>query len=163
VPNSTGGYQTTDREGRMIYQPYRPGVQYTTEGYRYELAGSSNNNNRSVEGNNVPYHPYRPGIQYTTEGYRYELGSSSNNYHVPVEGDSTYKYCTVDGYDQNSHNDSTQVGLIEPTHSEIVNNGYYHGNGYVLPVDTSKTTFTRRVYNKVKVGIKNHIAKSNDD
>jgi hypothetical protein len=145
-----------------MYHPYRPGIQYTSEGGRYELSSSSDNQNISIQRNNVQYHPYRPGIQYTSEGYRYELGSTSNYNNVPVEVDSTYKY-TVDGYDNNSHNDSTQIGLIEPTHSEVINNGYYQGNGYVLPVDTSKTTFQRRVYNKVKVSIKNHIAKSNDE
>jgi hypothetical protein len=157
-----GGHQTLDRDGRMMYYPYRPGIQYTTEGGRYELDGLSNYNNTSIQSNNVQYHPYRPGIQYTTEGYRYELDSSSNYNNVPVDGDSRYKY-TVDGYDNNSHNNSTQLGVIEPTHSEVINNGYYNGNGYVLPVDTSKTTFKRRVYNKVKVSIKNHIAKSNDE
>jgi hypothetical protein len=55
------------------------------------------------------------------------------------------------------------IGLIEPTKSEIIGNGYYVGGPHWKIVDTSPTKFYRRVYNKIKIGIKNHIAKSSDE
>ena len=173
IPNSTGGYQTVDRDGRMIYDPYRPGIQYTTEGSRFELGDSSNYT--SIQRNNVEYYPYRPGIQYTTEGSRFELDGNSavNSSQEPnlYELDDKLVDLQYVGVDINGHpiyqyvsaSNSTQVGIIEPTRSEVLNNGYYNGNGHVLPINTSKTTFQRRVYNKIKVSIKNHIAKSNDE
>jgi len=90
------------------------------------------------------------------QGYRYELDGKPDNIQyvgVDIQGNPIYKYIR----------ESTQLGEIAPTRSEVINDGYYHGNGYSLPLDTSKTTLKRRIFNKVKVSIKNHIAKSNDE
>jgi hypothetical protein len=60
-----------------------------------------------------------------------------------------------------SYDGSTQIGVIEPTMSEI--NKYYTGGPRWIVVDTSSTSYGRRFYNSIKVGIKNHLAKSNNE
>jgi len=132
-------YRTHYSNGTPIYQPYNDGLQGTIHGYRYELSGSS-------------------AVNTGPEPFFNELDGKSVDLQyvgVDIQGNPVYQYISV-------HN-STQLGEIGPTRSEVLNDGYYHGTGFNMPLDTSNTTLKRRLYNKVKVGIKNHIAKSNDE
>lgn len=113
LPESYAKYN----EGRPIYQAYNEGLQQTSQGYRYELETSQGS-------------PYELEAY---QGYRYELGGRA----LPVE---------YGGVDSNGNPiyytlNSTQLGEISPTRSEVINNNYYQG-GYKVPLDTSKTTFT---------------------
>jgi hypothetical protein len=130
------------------YQPYRPGLQATSEGYRYEMVGAGNPES-------VQYQPYRPGLHATSEGYRYEF-----------VGDYTQQKRVAFNLNINSSetsDTSTQLGLIEPTRSEVINNSYYYAEWRRnTPYDTSESSLKRRVYNKIKTTVSNHIAKSNE-
>ena len=132
-------YSTHYSDGTPIYKPYNDGLQETLHGYRYELNGNSVVNTRP-------------------EPFLNELDGKDINLQyvgVDINGNLIYQYVTV--------SNSTQLGEIAPTRTEVLNDGYYHGNGFNMPLDTSNSTLKRRIYNKVKVGIKNHIAKSNDE
>jgi hypothetical protein len=132
-------YSTHYSDGRPIYQAYNEGLQETLHGYRYELNGNS-------------------AVNIRQESFFNELDGRSVHLQyvgVDIQGNPIYQHVPV--------SNSTQLGEIAPTHSEVINGGYYQGNGYNMPLDTSNPTLKRRFYNKVKVGIKNHIAKSNDE
>lgn len=99
-----------------------------------------------VDGGYTHYEPYRPGLQSTTEGYRYEM-------------DGQWRYCTDCPncpHNPNLHHSnsthSTQLGLIEPTRSEVLGKGYYQGNGWdPRDVYTTKYRSTRStIWNKIK-------------
>ena len=133
-------YPTHYNDGTPIYKSYNVGSQETSYGYYTHY-----NDGTPI------YKPYNEGLQETLHGYRYELNSNS----IPVNTRQEPSLYELDG--------SSQIGEISPTRSEVINNGYYYGSGYKMPLDTSKTTTKRRLYNKVKMSIKNHIAKSSDE
>jgi hypothetical protein len=127
-------------DDQIVYQAYNQGLQETSCGYRYELGGGSGNININA-------------TNYTMDGkpvYMEYIG-------VDINGNPIYNYT----YPTSLH--TTQLGEIEPVPTEVINNAYYQGGGYIKPLDTSNPTLKRRVYNKIKIGIKNHIAKSNDE
>lgn len=164
VQNNEYGYQTHYQDGTPIYESYSERPQYTS---RYQ----TNENISPV------YQAYNENLQLTSEGYRYEMNGDTTyryttlneeNFITDFNGNTVYaKYYGTDVNGNNVYNysndGSTMLGLIEPTKSEIIGNGYYVGGPNWKIVDTSPTTFSRRMYNKVKFGIKNHIAKSSDE
>lgn len=103
-------------------------------------------------GRPIYYQAYDTGLFNTSDGYRYEVSGCSGR---ELEG----KHINVNMGSVNS----TQIGIIEPTKSEIINKGYYQGGPPVVPCDFSNSSFKRRMYNKVKVAVKNHINKSNEE
>lgn len=123
-----------------IYQAYNERLQATSQGYRYELGGGSgtiniNATNYSMEGKPV-------ALEY--------VGTDINGCHM-------YKYA----YPTTSY--STQLGEIEPIPSEVINNRFYEGGGLPKPpLDYSKTTVGKKIYNKAKVLVKNRLAKYNE-
>jgi len=131
----------TQHNGGTVYQSYAQGLQQTSEGYRYELIGDYPTNNE------IPA-SLQPGDR---SGYAQYIG-------VDMQGNPIYNYNY--NYDYSVRDNSVQIGLIEPSRNEVINNEYYYGCG---TLDTSKTTCGRRIYNKVKTGLKNHIAKSSDE
>lgn len=111
------------------YQPYRPGLQYTSEGYRYEA------DSRPVN------------YQYTSEGYRHEADGRPVDNH-PYSYDSTRRVALDQMYPGNNNpnpnsnpnpnngiytndnqSDSTKLGFIggEPTNSFINREAYKAG------------------------------------
>lgn len=151
------GYPIYDNEGISLYQPYNSGLQSTGGGYRYELGGSQVSR-YELDGGQI-YHELDGGqgfinlnaTYYTTDGrgvpLEYEYRGLDSN------GNPIYHY---------SYSNSTQLGEVVPTRTEVLNDNYSHG-GLKIPLDTSKTTFKGRIKNKVKTSIKNHIAKSSDE
>jgi hypothetical protein len=136
------GYPTCDSLGRSLYQPYNTGLQHTAEGYRYELGGGHgminiNETNYTMDGRPV-------AMEY--------MGTDS-------AGNPMYKYAYPTTIE------STQLGEIEPASNEVLMDAYYKSGGVIpkVPLDTSASTFKRRVFNKVKVGVKNYIARGNDE
>lgn len=89
------------------------------------------------------YEPYRPGLQSTSQGYRYEMDgnnncSSSPSYHTDMKNHSNiynlgdkkpnYPY-GPDSYNNRPYeSQSTQLGEIEYTQSELDRGGYYQGS-----------------------------------
>lgn len=143
--NYNNQYHTTHSDGTPLYEPYNEGLQPTSKGHRYELS----NNERTVRFEE----PERNLDQFTAELDGRPV--YARYYYTDMQGQDHYSY---------SYDGSTMIGEIEPTKSEVIGNGYYRGSGNEWRiVDTSPTTTTRRIYNKVKTSIKNHIAKSNDE
>jgi len=116
----------------------------------------------------VEYQPYRPGLQETSEGYRYELpAESSNPPQLIVNFNGKLVYAQYLGYDSagnpmytyKNHSfsiDSTRLGEIEPTRSEVINTTYYQGGG-LRHKDVITTKFNSKpgFWNKIKSDFKN--------
>lgn len=157
--NNPVEYSTHYNDGTPIYQAYNVNLRETYSTYY--------NNGTPI------YQAYHEGLQGTSHGYRHELNGDSTIRQEPFFNELDGKpiqlqYVGVDYLGNPIHqhvsvHNSTQLGEIAPTRSEVINGGYYKGGGYNMPLDTSNPTFKRRIYNKVKVSIKNHIAKSNDE
>ncbi len=164
------GYQTHYSDGTPIYESYNKSIQHS----------SNWNANQTNDGRPI-YQAYNDNLQPTSRGYRYEMNGDTTykaqvrfvpeptvnqeNFRVELDGNTVYaKYYSTDanGTDIYSYSNdgSTMIGLIEPTKSEIIGNGYYTGGPVWKVVDNSPTTFSRRFINKIKIGVKNHIAKS---
>lgn len=114
------------------------------------------------------YQPYRPGLHHTSEGYRYELPDNSIGYpklRVRLNGEIIYaEYSGQDSqgnpiytYNNNSFSiNSTKLGEIEPTRSEIINEAYYKGGGWGhKDVITTKFNSKPGIWNKIKSDFKN--------
>jgi hypothetical protein len=109
-PDLQGNYNREDsnyplynREGNRIYQPYREGLHNTSQGFRYELPDNCiNKQTFAVELDGKPVYAKYLGID--------------------IQGNPLYT-CYSDG------SCSTQLGIIEPTRSEVIGNGYYIGTG----------------------------------
>jgi hypothetical protein len=142
-----------------VYRAYKPYVLHPLE---------------RIDENTVSYQAYDRGLQSTTAGYRYELSGDSCRYELggkpinptylgtDLDGNYIYSYFNErNGSIAYATNFSSELGVIEPNRSEVLNKGFYKGGPRVIPVDTSNPTLKRRIFNKVKVTIKNHIAKSN--
>jgi len=126
--------------------------------------------NRSYEYQyrSAEYQPYRPGLQETSEGYRFELPADNSTsppvLRVNINGKvvfAEYSGQDIQGnpmYTYKNHNfsvDSTQLGLIEPTRSEVLGKGYYQGSGWGHKVTTNKYDTNRRsIWNKIKSDFK---------
>jgi len=163
--NNEYGYQTHYSDGRPIYQAYNE-EQNISERQEYQRRDS---NGRPI------YEAYNENLQSTSRGYRYEMNGDTTytnvnqeTFIVELDGKPVYaKYYSTDLNGNNlysySNDGSTMLGIIEPTKSEVINNGYYVGGPVWRSVDTSPTTLTRRLVNKVRIGVKNHIAKSSDE
>lgn len=160
-------HQVNDQNGRPVYQAYNSNLQPTSRGYRYEMSADTPSiiNNHSLQHAPIGYRyedtiahsRFIPDPTVTQENFRLELDGNvvyAKYYGTDINGINAYTY---------SNDGSTMLGIIEPTRSEIINNGYYTGPGLWKIVDTSSTKLSRRFYNKIKIGIKNHIAKSNPE
>lgn len=117
------------------YEPYRPGLQQTSQGYRYEMDGNNNYPRYEMEGdNNYP---------------RYEMDGNNSKHHHPYGPNS---------YDNNRYyeSQSTQLGVIEPTRSEFERNGYSlepeFGFGKTIP--WGKPSLRKSVWKYIKNDIK---------
>jgi hypothetical protein len=90
-----------DGRPQYVYQPYRPGLQYTSNGYRYEMDGAPNGNQYNEY---LRSHPYtRAGTAHWGDYYE----------------------------DHRDSNSSLQLGLIEPTNSEVIRYGLdKHNDAY---------------------------------
>ena len=128
----------------------------------YNLSYESEYRDRSV------YQPYRPGLHNTSEGYRYELPDNSigsPKLRVQLNGEIIYaEYSGQDFqgnpiYTYNNHSfsiNSTKLGEIEPTRSEIINEAYYKGGGWGhKDVITTKFNSKPGIWNKIKSDFKN--------
>lgn len=119
------------RNKPVQYQPYRPGLQETSEGYRFELPAESSN---------------PPVIRVELNGrvvYAQYLGQD-------YLGNSMYTY-----NNQNFSLDSTQIGEIEPLRSEVLNESYYQA-GYWGHKDVITTKYNSKpgIWNKIKSDFK---------
>ena len=99
-------YVSDYRDKPLQYQPYRPGLQQTTEGYRFELPADQPTSSSS----------YPPMVRVELNGRLIYAQYSGQDY----LGNPMYTYDN-----QNFSIDSTRIGLIEPTRSEVLNEGYY--------------------------------------
>lgn len=121
----------------------RPINNNNVQGYDYQ----NNNAQYYSKHNNVNYEPYRPWYsQETSQGIRYEMDANGNNYHP--YGPNSYN---IDPFNRES--ESTLLGSIEPSRSELENNGYYvrgaYDNCYV--VNPGKpSSIKRSLWNWVK-------------
>jgi len=115
----------------------------------------------------VQYQPYNPGLQVTSEGYRFELPDNSSGYpmlKVNLNGRIVYaQYSGIDylgnyvyTYENGSFSvDSTRLGEIEPTRSEVINEAYYKGSGWGhKDVITTKYNSKPSIWNKIKADFK---------
>lgn len=136
-------YPTTHSDGTPRYEPYNEGLQSTSNGHRYELP--NNETGGWIE------EPTRNLDQFTAELDGVPI--YARYHYTDMQGKDYYSY---------SYDGSTQIGIIEPTRSEVIGNGYYQGTGWTI-VDTSPSSTRRRVFNNVKNSVKNHIAKSSDE
>ena len=137
VPNESncwGAESTNNTVNSTFYPQYETSTYNST--WRWEEG------NYGVDNGPVQYEPYRPGLQYTTEGYRYEMDGQVH-YCDGCPNHSNYANNTVQ---------STQLGLIEPTRSEVLGKGYYQGSGWGHHnVYTTKYRSTRSsIWNKIK-------------
>jgi hypothetical protein len=103
-------YPSEYRDKPIQYQPYRPGLQQTTEGYRFELPADQPNNSSS----------YPPMVRIELNGRLIYAQYSGQDY----SGNPMYTYDN-----QNFSIDSTRIGEIEPLRSEVINEAYYQGGG----------------------------------
>jgi hypothetical protein len=127
------GYQTHYRDGTPIYQSYNENY-----GELSNRTGYQTNNERPN------FQAYNENLQLTSKGYRYEMNGDTSfrditnpalnqdNFIAELDGNTVYaKYygTDVDGNNVYSYSSdgSTMIGLIEPTKSEIIGNGYYVG------------------------------------
>jgi len=107
-------YPRYDNEGRPIYQPYREGIQNTSNGYRYEMDGSST----------------REGLHNTSNGYRYEVEGRPVNHHDnhPCSYESSRRVNLNQMYSNNNNNTynsanvpySTKIA-VNPKSNSVVN------------------------------------------
>jgi hypothetical protein len=129
--NGSTSYSTRYSDGRPLYQPYREELQ--PRAYEYPTHYS--------DGRPL-YQPYNEGLQYTSNGHRYELpindsvrfannlGVNKEPFVVELDGNTVYaKHMSTDIHGNHlysySYDGSTQIGVIEPTMSEV--NRYYTG------------------------------------
>jgi hypothetical protein len=101
-------YNYGDRYGDrpvVQYQAYRPGLQETSEGYRFELPAESAN---------------PPMLRVELNG-RLVYAQYSGQDHL---GNPMYTYDN-----QNFSINSTRIGEIEPLRSEVINEAYYKAGG----------------------------------
>jgi hypothetical protein len=106
--NGSTSYMTCYNDGRPIYQPYNEGLQYTSNGHRYELPTNYTNSIRFAD----------------------NLGANQEPFVVELDGNTVYaKHMSTDIHGNHlysySYDGSTQIGVIEPTMSGV--NRYYTG------------------------------------
>lgn len=152
--NEEARYHTTHSDGTPLYEPYNEGLQPTSNGHRYELPA----NERVVrfQEPSASAHVIQPQQERNLDQFIAELDGRpiyARFHYTDMQGKDFYSY---------SYDGSTMIGIIEPTRSEVVGNGYYQGTGWTIVRNVPDTT-SRRIYNKVKTSIKNHIAKSSDE
>lgn len=118
---NTNNSNYNDTDNNYNYLPYHPGVVPTNEGLRVELEGNYNSN--YVE---------------TSKGYRAELEGDKvmpeNNKAIFPEGSFHTQSITrpgnpstLIGFINPENNESYNIGIIEPTRSELKVNGIYPG------------------------------------
>lgn len=118
-------------EEDLRYLPYPPGIVETSQGLRVELEADTNPN--FVETNQG----YRAEIDENNYSFtRRNISRISNPSHYPPFSDPAIAYDPVTIPDQNNaestllgtiHSDdpSEQIGIIEPTESQLNHNGIY--------------------------------------
>jgi hypothetical protein len=107
-----GGYQTNDNHGRPIYKPYNEGLQYTSNGFRYEMSGETAHQNIDR---------FIPDPSVNQETFITELDGTpvyAKYYGTDIQGNRVYGY---------TNDESTMLGEIEPT--KFIENGYGMGAG----------------------------------
>ncbi len=148
--NEEARYPTRHSDGTPLYEPYKEGLQSTSKGLRYELP----TNEKAVRFEDSG--PFFPREERNLDNFIAELDGKPvyvTYDHTDMQGKDFYSY---------SYYGSTMIGEIEPTKSEVIGNGYYKGSGWTIVQKVPNTT-SRRIYNKVKTSVKNHIAKSSDE
>lgn len=157
-------YSTRHSDGTPLYEPYSEGLQSTSNGHRYELPDNERVVRFELPGNETE--PVRNLDQFTTELDGVPV--YARYHYTDMQGKDYYSY-SYDGstmigiMEPNISGDgSNMIGTIEPTRSEIDGKGYYQGAGWTI-VHKVHTSKSRRIFNKVKTTITNHIAKSNDE
>jgi hypothetical protein len=121
------------------------------------------NNYYGYNDRSTPYQAYQPGLQITSEGYRFELENNCVNYpslKLNINGKLVYaQYSGIDAmgnhmytYENDSFSeDSTKLGEIEPTRSEVINEAYYKATGWGhKDIITTKYNSKPGFWNKIK-------------
>ncbi len=171
-PNLNSNPNYVELGGRPInYQPYRPGLHNTTEGYRFE-----------ADGRPINYQPYHPGLHNTTEGYRFEVEGRPVNYHSnSYETGRNIQYSEFYNHRINDSTDlastqlgvrddrtdlaSTQLGACEGmTDSEYFRDAARNNEALRNAYDPNANhSTTKCVYDVVKTGAKRIIKYVEDD
>ena len=132
-------YREENFEDNGQYLPYRPYTLETSQGLRPELEGDNN-----------------PNYVETSQGYRVEADGKiiataksnapriDNPSHYPKQPSSTTESEFADTVPSQSTSD--QIGIIEPTQSQLNNNGIYWGNKTNKPEIYIPSTFERLKY-----------------
>lgn len=146
---------------------YNSGISHNVSSWQNHYQNSTLQESYPIIREGQPiYQAYNETLQLPSQGNRYELDVDNNRYEYGDDGTRYIKYGWTDSSDSSTHlpaystRNSTELGEIHPIPDEVLSREY-HGVARP-PLDVSKTTLSRKVYNKAKVVVKNRFAKYNE-